>query len=200
MTQLNVVHNLVHIQKIRAASLTPGTCGKWLWLLPSGPDQVHHPQCGETRRGANSNSIPLCCGLCAIRSNSLAPNMDVALRPAARAPCCLMVRQLVLALHRFPQPLASASRPLRVCPRQRPVTKQPVPCKPPGKNWMSCNAVTASPDKSCRLLHCSPVIPNRPMQISTRQWQAISAAAPPIIVSVRRFTTPRGRWLEGAES
>ena len=25
------------------ASLTPGTCKQWLWLLPSGPDQVHHP-------------------------------------------------------------------------------------------------------------------------------------------------------------
>ncbi len=24
------------------ASLTPGTCKQWLWLLPSGPDQVHH--------------------------------------------------------------------------------------------------------------------------------------------------------------
>jgi len=24
------------------ASLTPGTCSKRLWLLPSGPDQVHH--------------------------------------------------------------------------------------------------------------------------------------------------------------
>src|SRR5437867_9952696 len=24
------------------ASRTPGTCGDWLWLLPSGPDQVHH--------------------------------------------------------------------------------------------------------------------------------------------------------------
>jgi len=24
------------------ASRTPGTCGGRLWLLPSGPDQVHH--------------------------------------------------------------------------------------------------------------------------------------------------------------
>ena len=31
------------IQKMKVASLTPGTCSKWLWLLPSGPDQVHHP-------------------------------------------------------------------------------------------------------------------------------------------------------------
>ena len=28
---------------MKMASLTPGTCSKWLWLLPSGPDQVHHP-------------------------------------------------------------------------------------------------------------------------------------------------------------
>src|SRR5574343_1508179 len=28
---------------MKVASLTPGTCSKWLWLLPSGPDQVHHP-------------------------------------------------------------------------------------------------------------------------------------------------------------
>jgi len=26
----------------RVASRTPGTCGGRLWLLPSGPDQVHH--------------------------------------------------------------------------------------------------------------------------------------------------------------
>src|SRR4029077_7829313 len=25
----------------KVASLTPGTCGDQLWLLPSGPDQVH---------------------------------------------------------------------------------------------------------------------------------------------------------------
>jgi len=24
------------------ASLTPGTCRERLWLLPSGPDQIHH--------------------------------------------------------------------------------------------------------------------------------------------------------------
>src|SRR5512140_500555 len=30
-------------EEAEVASLTPGTCGKWLWLLPSGPDQVHHP-------------------------------------------------------------------------------------------------------------------------------------------------------------
>jgi len=28
---------------MKMASLTPGTCSQWLWLLPSGPDQVHHP-------------------------------------------------------------------------------------------------------------------------------------------------------------
>ena len=30
-------------QEMEMASLTPGTCSQWLWLLPSGPDQVHHP-------------------------------------------------------------------------------------------------------------------------------------------------------------
>ncbi len=29
-------------QEGKVASLTPGTCNKRLWLLPSGPDQVHH--------------------------------------------------------------------------------------------------------------------------------------------------------------
>ena len=32
-----------HGGKMKMASLTPGTCSQWLWLLPSGPDQVHHP-------------------------------------------------------------------------------------------------------------------------------------------------------------
>src|SRR3989442_4953420 len=30
------------MSKVRVASRTPGTCGGRLWLLPSGPDQVHH--------------------------------------------------------------------------------------------------------------------------------------------------------------
>ena len=28
--------------KMKVASLTPGTRSKWLWLLPSGPDQIDH--------------------------------------------------------------------------------------------------------------------------------------------------------------
>jgi len=36
----------------KAASLTPGTYSEWLWLLPSGPDQIPTLQCGETRRAA----------------------------------------------------------------------------------------------------------------------------------------------------
>ena len=40
----NLITHAPHIkQKMKVASLTPGTCSKWLWLLPSGPDQVHHP-------------------------------------------------------------------------------------------------------------------------------------------------------------
>jgi len=30
------------MSKEGVASRTPGTCGGRLWLLPSGPDQVHH--------------------------------------------------------------------------------------------------------------------------------------------------------------
>jgi len=40
------------VSEFKAASLTPGTYSEWLWLLPSGPDQIPTLQCGETRRGA----------------------------------------------------------------------------------------------------------------------------------------------------
>ena len=37
-----VTHAPHENRKMKMASLTPGTCSKWLWLLPSGPDQIHH--------------------------------------------------------------------------------------------------------------------------------------------------------------
>ncbi len=76
------------------ASLTPGTCRERLWLLPSGPDQVHHAAMrGDPPRRILSASASLAAATLEIAPEAIDPGSAGRVVVAAQAEIHPMARQ-----------------------------------------------------------------------------------------------------------
>ena len=107
-------------------------------------------------------------------------------RNVARARCISTARRCVRVCFRS-APWATGPSPRLKASAQR---RQAPGCRRPGSIWKSFSAAIASRARSCRQRRCLQALPILTIPISTRRWQAISAAAAPTCASATRSSAP----------